>query len=210
MKHQIKETDISENVLNEAKDLYSQHADKLESYINKLLEWNKKINLVSRSVSRETVREHVVHSLIPVEMGLMDGIDEWVDAGTGGGLPGVPLAIVLPDEKFYLNDNVRKKMRAVSDTVDALSLGNIEIVAKSISLVGMKTGAGIVTKHAFKIDDLLRLTKKKPWKKIVMWKGVEGAYDEIEKVRGKLNCTIYPFRFGDDFYDGKGLVVLEK
>jgi 16S rRNA (guanine527-N7)-methyltransferase len=179
VKHQIEEIKVEKEMLANARKLYSKNSELLESYIDHLLEWNSKINLVSRNVSRETVREHVVHSLIPIELGLISDIDEWVDSGTGGGLPGVPLAIVFPEKKFYLNDNVRKKMKAVSDITKSLSLENIEILAKSISLVGLKTGAGIVTKHAFKIDDLLRLTKKKPWKKVVMWKGVEGAYKEM-------------------------------
>lgn len=210
MKHQIKEIKVNQEVLTNTRELYSNYREQLEAYIDYLLEWNEKINLVSRNVSRETVREHVIHSLIPVELGLLSEVDEWIDSGTGGGLPGVPLAIVLAEKKFYLNDNVRKKMKAVSDIADALSLDNVEILAKSISLIGLKTGAGIVTKHAFKIDDLLRLTKKKPWKKIVMWKGVEGAYDEMSRVHSKVNCTIYSFHFEDNFYEGKGLVVLEK
>ncbi len=210
MKHQIKEIKVNQEVLTNTRELYSNYREQLEAYIDYLLEWNEKINLVSRNVSRETVREHVIHSLIPVELGLLSEVEEWIDSGTGGGLPGVPLAIVLAEKKFYLNDNVRKKMKAVSDIADALSLDNVEILAKSISLIGLKTGAGIVTKHAFKIDDLLRLTKKKPWKKIVMWKGVEGAYDEMSRVHSKVNCTIYSFHFEDNFYEGKGLVVLEK
>lgn len=210
MKHQVEEIKVDKETLSNTRELYSRHKEPLELYIDQLLEWNSKINLVSRNVSRETVREHVVHSLIPIELGLISGIDEWVDSGTGGGLPGVPLAIVFPEKKFFLNDNVRKKMRALSDIAKTLNLENVEVLAKSISLVGLKTGAGIVTKHAFKIDDLLRLTKKKPWKKVVMWKGVEGAYKEMEKVHSKIKCTIYSFHFDDEFYEGKGLVVLEK
>ena len=210
MKHQIEEIKVDKEILRKTRELYSKHSDQLEEYIDQLLDWNEKINLVSRNVSRETVREHVVHSLIPIELGLLSDIDEWVDSGTGGGLPGIPLAIVHPDKTFYLNDNVRKKMKAVSDIKESLSLENVEVLAKSISLVGLKTGAGIVTKHAFKIEDLLRLTKKKPWKKTIMWKGVEGAYKEMERVHLKIKCTIYSFHFDDEFYEGKGLVVLEK
>ena len=70
MKHQIKEVKVDQEVLKKARDLYSEHSGQLEQYIDELLEWNAKINLVSRNVSRETVREHVVHSLIPIELGL--------------------------------------------------------------------------------------------------------------------------------------------
>ncbi len=210
MKHQIEEIKLDSETLKNTRELYSKHEERLEAYISFLLDWNDKINLVSRNVSRETLREHVVHSLIPIEIGLLGSIDEWIDSGTGGGLPGIPLAIVVPEKKFFLNDNVRKKMKAVSDIVSSLGLENVEILAKSISLVGIKTGVGIVTKHAFKIDDLLRLTKKKPWKRVVMWKGIEGAHEEMGRVHSKINCTFYSFHFGHEFYEGKGLVVLEK
>ncbi|WP_176719460.1 16S rRNA (guanine(527)-N(7))-methyltransferase RsmG [Rhodohalobacter halophilus] len=210
MKHQIEEIKVEKEVLANARKLYSKHSELLESYIDHLLEWNSKINLVSRNVSRETVREHVIHSLIPLQLGLLNDVDEWIDSGTGGGLPGIPLSVVYPEKKFYLNDNVRKKMRAVSAITEKLKLKNVEVIPKSISLVGIKTGAGIVTKHAFKINDLLRLTKKKPWKKIVMWKGVKGAYQEMERVHSNVKCTIYSFQFDEEFYEGKGLVLLEK
>lgn len=210
MKHHIEEVQLAPDILFRTRQLYKENEIHLELYIDELLDWNEKINLVSRNVSRETVREHVIHSLIPLQLGLLNDVDEWIDSGTGGGLPGIPLSVVCPEKKFYLNDNVRKKMRAVSAITEKLELKNVEVIPKSISLVGIKTGAGIVTKHAFKIDDLLRLTKKKPWKKIVMWKGVKGAYQEVERVHSKVKCTICSFQFDEEFYEGKGLVLLEK
>lgn len=210
MKHTVQEIDVNPDLLNRSRELYSQNQDQMEEYIDLLLDWNQKINLVSRNVSRETVREHVIHSLLPAPLTLMDGIDEWIDSGTGGGLPGIPLAIAETKKMFYLNDNVKKKMRAVAEIVQAMELTNVETIPKSISLVGMKTGAGIITKHAFKIDDLLRHLRKKPWKRVIMWKGVEGAKKEIHRTGHKVDCTIYKFQFGEEFYQGKGLVVLKK
>lgn len=210
MKHSVREIPVSPEILNKTRELYQSHRVRLEEYIDHLLEWNQKINLVSRTVSRETVREHVVHSLIPIPLGLMDGVNEWIDSGTGGGLPGIPLSIVKDKTPFYLNDNVKKKMMAVSNIVRSMGLENIETLPKSISLVGMKTGVGIVTKHAFKVDDLLRLTRKKPWKKVIMWKGVEGAKEEVARTNSNVNCTVYAFNFDEEFYLGKGLVILEK
>ncbi len=184
----------------------------MEEYLDKLLEWNEKINLVSRNVSRETVREHIVHSLIPIPLNLIEKHEKWIDSGTGGGLPGIPLAICKPEKAWILNDNVRKKMRAVDDIVQSMGLENTSILAKSISLIELKKGTGIVTKHAFKIPDLLRLLGNEPWKTILMWKGVEGIEDEIHQSRRKLNTTIYKFNFGQDepFYEGKGIVKIEE
>lgn len=208
----INRISVTKEVLELANSLFDDHSEELNHYIDLLFEWNEKMNLVSRSVSRETVREHVVHSLIPASLGLLNKHDKWIDSGTGGGLPGIPLAIVLKEFEWRLNDNVRKKMRAVSSMIDSLGLTNAEAVAKSISLVEMEKGTGIVTKHAFKLDDLLRLLGGKPWKTIIMWKGVEDAEKEIQRAKKKLNYTLYDFKFtgNSDFYEGKGILKIER
>lgn len=212
MKQMYNVVSVNVSALQISRELFKKNERVLETYITHLLEWNEKINLVSRSVSRETVREHVVHSLLPAAVGLTQNHDRWIDSGTGGGLPGIPLAIAERDKFWYLNDNVKKKMRAVAHIVESLKLQNVEVVPKSISLFNLRKGTGIVTKHAFKIDDLLRLLGSKPWKTILMWKGAEGAINELESSKKKLNCTIYKFDFGDDepFYEGKCLVKIER
>lgn len=208
----MKSVQVSRETLGKAREIYQENEKEIERYLDLLLEWNEKINLVSRSVSRETVREHIVHSLMPMALKLLDIHDVWIDSGSGGGLPGIPLAIAEPDKKWLLNDNVKKKMKAVGDIVERSALSNTEILAKSISLVDFEKGTGIITKHAFKVDDLLRLLGSKPWKTIIMWKGVEGAAKEINTSNKKLNTTLYKFEFGDDepFYEGKGLLVIER
>lgn len=212
MKHQLELVKVSRETLEGTREIYQKNEKDIERYLDLLLEWNEKINLVSRSVSRETLREHVVHSLIPMQLGLLEAFDSWIDSGSGGGLPGAPLAIANPAKRFFLNDNVKKKMRAVDDIIQQAGIENSETVAKSISLVDLQKGTGIVTKHAFKIDDLLRLLGSKPWKTIIMWKGVEGAAEEIRTFNKKLNTTLYEFHFGDDepFYEGKGLLVIQR
>lgn len=212
MKHPIKTIQIGSEVLSKARNLYSAHEKRLEEYLDALLDWNEKINLVSRNVSRETVREHIIHSLLPAPLGLLTWHDKWIDSGTGGGLPGIPLAICDEEITWYLNDNVRKKMRAVGDIVETIDLKNAEIIAKSISLVDVEEGTGIVTKHAFKIKDLLRLLGSAPWQTILMWKGVESVNPEVRRTHKDLNVTIYEFNFGKDepFYEGKGIVKIER
>lgn len=212
MKHQLDRVKVSRETLNKTREVFLENEKKLERYIDLLMEWNEKINLVSRTVSRETVREHVVHSLIPDALGLLEEFGKWIDSGSGGGLPGAPLAIKNPSKTFYLNDNVKKKMRAVDDIIAKSGINNAETIPKSISLIDFDKGTGIVTKHAFKVDDLLRLLGSKPWKTIIMWKGVEGAIREVNKSRKKLKFTLYEFEFGEneEFYEGKGLLKIER
>ena len=212
MKHSINTVQIDSGVLLQARKLYSSHEERMEKYLDALLDWNEKINLVSRNVSRETVREHIIHSLLPIPLGLIQWHDKWIDSGTGGGLPGIPLAICDKETDWVLNDNVRKKMRAVEDIVQSVGLKNTKIIAKSISLVELQNGTGIVTKHAFKIKDLLRLLGKAPWQTILMWKGVGDVELEVRRAHKNLKVTIYEFGFGKDepFYEGKGIVKIER
>jgi len=210
VKHVVESVELKDKFLEEARALYRSKKEEHQKYLDELFDWNQKINLVSRTVSRETVESHIVHSLFPCQLGLLNAHDTWIDAGSGGGLPGVPLAIHNPGKQFVLNDNVRKKMKAVSAIVDTLGLSNVKIVAKSISLYNLEAGTGIVTKHAFKIPKLLHLLDKKPWKSIILWKGERDILPELNKSPGQLNVTIYPFRFSDTFYEGKALVRLEK
>lgn len=212
MKHHIQFVDVPIAELQRARELYKKDENRFEEYIDRLLEWNEKINVVSRNVSRETIREHVVHSLLPLSLNLMAGYNNWLDAGTGGGLPGVPMAISNPNLQITLNDNVRKKIRVVEDITGGLGLTNTKSVAISISLAEIERGVGIISKHAFKISKLLQLLEKKPWEIIILWKGVEDAADEINQLRRVVDAKIYRFNFGFDeaFYEGKGLVVLQK
>ncbi len=212
MKHNIAKQTVKKDILHQARDIYQKNEEPLESYTNHLLEWNEKINLVSRNVSRETVREHITHSLLPIPLQLLKNHYKWIDSGTGGGLPGIPLAICNNETYWFLNDNVRKKMRAVDDIISSLSLKNASTLAKSISLVDLQKSTGIATKHAFKIPDLLKLLGNKPWKTILMWKGAEDAEEEIRRNRKKLKYTLFEFDFGrnEPFYEGKGLVLIER
>lgn len=210
MKHNVRKVELKDGTLNEVLSLYRKKEAEYNKYLHELFSWNEKINLVSRNVSRETVKEHIVHSLIPGQLGLLDRHKKWIDAGSGGGLPGIPLAIQYPEKQWVLNDNVRKKMKAVSAITDALKLLNVEVVAKSISLYGLEKGTGIVTKHAFKIPKLLHLLGKKPWESVIMWKGERDVMSELKKTPGQLEVTVYPFRFSNPFFKGKALVLLNR
>ena len=101
-----------------------------------------------------------------------------------------------------------KKMKAVSDIVNSLKLTSVQVEAKSISLVEIPVGAGIVSKHAFKIPDLLRLLKGKPWTEIIMWKGAEGGRSELKRAGKGIQATIFEFNVEDPFYEGKAIIRL--
>jgi 16S rRNA (guanine527-N7)-methyltransferase len=208
----IKEHTVSRETLIRARDLYGQNFDLFETYLNELLWWNKKVNLVSREVSRETLQEHIVHSLLPSAMGLLESVDEWTDAGTGGGLPGLPLAIAEPEIRWYLNDVVIKKIAAVKQMVHKLNLVNASAGSGSIADVQLDSGSGLITKHAFEVKKFLDMVDEKPWNKIIMYKGGKEAEEEVQEIGLPLSCSIHKFEFGkeESFYTGKGLLVIER
>lgn len=203
---------VSRETLGEARNLYRKRSDLFESYLNELLWWNEKINLVSRDVSRETLREHIIHSLLVAAMGLLDGIDSWVDAGTGGGLPGIPLAIEEQKKLWLLNDIISKKIAAVKQIVHKLNLVNAIGSAGSIGDLDLDPGTGIITKHAFSVKDLISYAGLKPWRRIIMMKGASEAVDEVKDIDPEFRYVIYRFDFSTDelFYEGKGVLMIEK
>ena len=88
-------------------------------------EWNEKINVISRKDIDSLYEKHVLHSLaIAAVFKFTSGI-EIIDIGTGGGFPGIPLAIAFPDVQFHLVDSIGKKLKVVNEVVQALQLKNV-------------------------------------------------------------------------------------
>jgi 16S rRNA (guanine527-N7)-methyltransferase len=91
-------------------------------------DWNQKINVVSRKDIEELYLRHVLHSLgIAKIQEFKDGA-EVLDVGTGGGFPGVPLAILFPNVKFTLVDSISKKIKVVDEVVEGLGLTNVNTI----------------------------------------------------------------------------------
>lgn len=100
----------------------------LSFFKNLLLDWNKKINLISRKNEERIWKDHIVSSLsilfkieFPPQINILD-------LGTGGGLPGIPLSILLPHCSFLLLDSTQKKITAVQSMIDSLSIPNVKAI----------------------------------------------------------------------------------
>ena len=89
-------------------------------------DWNQKINLVSRKDIEELYLRHILHSLGIAKVHPLPAGASVLDVGTGGGFPGIPLAVLFPDTQFMLVDAIGKKIRVVEDVVRGLGLQNIE------------------------------------------------------------------------------------
>ena len=103
--------------------------EKQQSQFNQLLQlytyWNARINVISRKDIEQFYTHHVLHSLGIAKIVEFQPNTEIVDVGTGGGFPGIPLAILFPHVNFHLVDSIGKKIMVVNEVVQALNLTNV-------------------------------------------------------------------------------------
>ncbi|HLR26848.1 MAG TPA: 16S rRNA (guanine(527)-N(7))-methyltransferase RsmG [Fodinibius sp.] len=205
--HKIITRTVSRETYQQALQLYKKHEVQLATYIDRLLWWNKRINLVSRTVSRETVREHVAHSLLLSQFKAFRSSKTIVDAGTGGGLPGIPLAITCPDKQFLLNDIVSKKCLAMKQMVRRIGLANVQTADHSIASLQQEAPFLLISKHAFKINELYKMTSHLPWTSMMLYKGIDFE-EELEGINKSLSIKSYELSEIGDFYKDKAIVTV--
>ena len=122
-------------------------------------DWNSKINVISRKDIDNLYEHHVLHSLaISKVLSFKEGTS-LLDVGTGGGFPGIPLAILFPECSFYLADSIGKKVRVASEVANAIGLKNV--TTNHIRVEELKLKFDIVVSRAvMPLDDIIRITKK--------------------------------------------------
>ena len=116
-----------ETLCNWFPDLEEDKWVRLQEYCELLREWNAKINLVSRKDMDRLETKHLAHCLTITQFLRLMPKARLLDVGTGGGLPGIPLAICYPQAHFTLIDSIGKKVMVVEDMIQKLGLKNIEV-----------------------------------------------------------------------------------
>lgn len=127
-----------EEILKYFPNLTPEQVSQFEKLEDIYAEWNAKINVISRKDIQELYTKHVLHSLgIAKVMEFLPGASI-LDVGTGGGFPGIPLAILYPETNFYLVDVIAKKIRVVNEVVTALALKNVVAEQKRAESIDQK------------------------------------------------------------------------
>jgi 16S rRNA (guanine527-N7)-methyltransferase len=135
----------------------------LNRYVELLLNWNKKINLISRKDEDNVWAYHILHSIsLLLKIKLSEG-SRIVDIGSGGGLPGVPLKILRPDISLLCLDATRKKVHAVMQIVEEIKLDNVNVIWGRAEEVGMQpkyyqTFDFAIARAVCQLDELIALS----------------------------------------------------
>ena len=177
-------------------------------------DWNQKINVISRKDISNLYSHHVLHSLaIAKVINFKDGTTI-MDFGTGGGLPGIPLAIMFPNCKFKLIDGTGKKIMVANEVIKAIGLTNV--VAEHIRGEEEKGKYNfIVSRAVMPLPDLIKIVKKNISKEqnnalpngVIVLKGgnTEGEIHEHKKL---AEITPLSNWFKDDWFKEKSLIYI--
>lgn len=179
-------------------------------------EWNKQINVVSRKDMDNLWVHHILHSLSIAKFIKFAPGSYILDLGTGGGFPGIPLAILFPDVSFHLVDGTRKKIKVTEDIANRLDLKNVE--AEHIRAEMLKGRYDfIVSRAVAPLEKLLSWTHGRFKDKeinplpngLICLKGGD-LKDEIKEVkhRGYLEVQAIKEYFNEPFFETKQLIYL--
>lgn len=176
-------------------------------------DWNQKINVVSRKDIDEIYLRHVLHSLAIAKFVEFTPGSKIIDVGTGGGFPGIPLAILFPEVAFTLVDSIGKKIKVVNEVVEGLGLENVRTINDRVENINGHYDF-IISRAVAAMPTFVNWTKGKIAKNsnhkikngIIYLKGG----DLSEELKPYRNAQIIPITnyFKEDFFETKKIVYL--
>lgn len=141
-------------------DLSKDQHDQLNALGQLYTEWNEKINVISRKDIANIYEHHVLHSLSIGKLIQFRDNCRIMDLGTGGGFPGIPLAILFPKVKFHLVDSIGKKILVAKEIAHAVNLNNIEFSHSRGEDIKGNNYDFVVSRAVMPLGDILKCVKK--------------------------------------------------
>ncbi len=195
-------------------NLTDDQKDKFSKLYEVYEEWNNQINVISRKDFDLFYERHVLHSLGIAKMTNIKEGSKVLDVGTGGGFPGVPLAIMFPDVQFHLVDSIGKKIKVVHAVKDALGLDNLT--------AGHERAEKIKDKYDFVVSRAVtQIDKFLPWVRNKFLKKQQNAYPngifylkggnltgEFKNVSRYTEVLALDTVFEEDFFETKKVVYI--
>lgn len=175
-------------------------------------DWNSKINVISRKDIDNLYEHHILHSLGIAEVIRFKPGSTIMDLGTGGGFPGIPLAIMFPEVHFHLVDSVGKKIKVCQEVTQAIGLKNVTTQWGRAEEV-KDTFDFIVSRAVMPLNDLIKIARKKVDKKqrnalpngLICLKGGELEH-EVSSIKNNTIVTDLSDYFHEEFFTTKKVV----
>ena len=177
-------------------------------------EWNEKINLISRKDISNLEEHHLLHSLAIAKLIEFQPGTAILDVGTGGGFPGIPLAVLFPECQFTLIDSIGKKIRVAQDVAERIGLTNVECIQERVEDEKRQFDF-VVSRAVMPLPDLVKLVRKNVHHKhknampngLIVLKG--GNLDgEIHSFRNLAEVTEITTFFKTEWFKEKRIIYL--
>lgn len=195
-------------------DLTEEQRRQFAALYDLYIDWNAKINVISRKDIENLYEHHVLHSLGIAKVIWFRPGTSIMDLGTGGGFPGIPLAILFPDVKFHLVDSIGKKVRVATEVANAIGLKNVTF-RHARAEEEKQLFDFVVSRAVMPLADLVKIIKKNisPRQQNVLPNGLiclKGGELEHEAMPFKHKTTLHSLSedFKEEFFQTKKVVYV--
>ena len=192
-------------------ELSSEKLETFEKLFEIYFEINKKINLISRKDFENFYLHHIIHSLSITKFDLIKKNNtKIIDLGTGGGFPGIPLAIYFNKNNFILVDSIKKKINAVNNIIKKINLKNTNCINDRAENLNENADV-IISRSVSSVDNIIEWTKSSLKKngKLILLKG-GNVNKELKNIRSRF--TIYKLDdiYSDNYFTDKKIIEIHK
>lgn len=202
-----------EEILIQFPHLSNTQKEQFEKLEKLYVEWNEKINVISRKDIGSLYLKHVLHSLAIAKVQKFEPGSYILDVGTGGGFPGIPLAILFPETRFYLIDVILKKITVVKAVAEALELKNVK--AEQLRAENVKGDFDFIVSRAVTnmpdfylwVKDKIKKQSKHELKNGILYLKGGDLSEELAPFPKATEYSISDY-FKDEFFETKKVVHL--